>query len=1182
MLKSPAATLASGIPHILMTNGLSYIPEIQRPALGNIPAQHRPPIDKVYFKDHIDAIVAEHRHAAELGAAEEWRKGLFKKGKDAMADASRWEKWEAQIRPGSDVAMTLKEYDPSSFPDRLAEAKRKSAASQHQQPAALTNGKLGEVALRLSSIIHNPLSAATLLEDLATSHVYPRPRDAKPTEVILTHPPGTSPSHAPPFTPYLPQPGQHTQATPAIQQMAYPGIPAPPASQGWPPQQVSRPNHILQDPEERRQARKEEIERRCLQLDPPLDPSALPYMESFRNAMQIVQPMTDQAWATLEPLLLAQREAAELQAHHKAEQLAALRATLPSHGDDIYRNLKPAKELYDKDKEYDDVQEPLRRKLVEYVEEYVNTAWNGNPVLDSSTTPVFAANAILHVYKRYTEEDAAGLTPKPDLVAINARRRQDNQLESPFLSLDNMKWLFENKIRAYLDPTCSSIFLCAECLEESPKLEKWFAFEGLIQHFGAKHTTSFSRGNVTVYWQVAEWPAEPPFFPKPEDYIRPLLAILRKAAGFKGRGNAKNTPQPRRDAPYKAPVTIKSESFYNSNGHHGGAHGYSSSSYDQSNHHGANRGGWQSETQSPRFKVEQPDALDEVKADRFAADVREVWDALEGVSAKDMLNCIRVHTVFHHTNDRILSEFGVVPTLDIVTDAFAINAAMQPIKTAGGLACKQCVANQTDGSAGYQSYYSRIKSVKLYNLGGLINHFKIQHLPQMPYVIWMRDMMELPEAQLIKDLARVQGMDMEKFKLIAAAFPDALPDPVGALMADSTGISSDGRAISGAGVASKFMEGLTKKKPAQPQSRKKIKREGSDTPAARAGSQEGGFPEPLEHEYDPRKPMASREQDGEDDDARFDTDVARRKASAAKAAAAAATPNYFGLAPETLRAIQTLGIQQAPAVAGYGHGGSAGEVKMDRAPSVGRDDYAAAPAPAAPPPSTASNSNVQPNIAAILASLTNGGNAPPPLPSPQVTTPVEQNRGSRHSSISRSGHRSDGGVEQLYRSLSTSYPNQGQDRPSTSGYPAYTAPPPPPSTYYQPQQVQYRPSIEPPTPSPRYEMPPGHDLQAALQRNARHFSQNAAPPPQPSALAYAAAPSPQQAHIAPPRYAYPPQQYDDGYGQGYYASVPQPQPQQRTVYVDEHGREVQLIPVEQYGRYAQGPQGQEFFYGTGR
>ena len=98
---------------------------------------------KVYYHPDLVAIQHEENEAQQLGegAADEWRKGLYNKGKDAMADSARWEKWEAGLRLGANLAQVLREYDLSSFPHLVQEVQSRSAEAKAAQSSATTNGK---------------------------------------------------------------------------------------------------------------------------------------------------------------------------------------------------------------------------------------------------------------------------------------------------------------------------------------------------------------------------------------------------------------------------------------------------------------------------------------------------------------------------------------------------------------------------------------------------------------------------------------------------------------------------------------------------------------------------------------------------------------------------------------------------------------------------------------------------------------------------------------------------------------------------------------------------------------------------------------------------------------------------------------------------------------------------------
>ncbi|KAI7292081.1 hypothetical protein KC352_g2384, partial [Hortaea werneckii] len=116
LLVSPAASLRFGLPYAFRTPDLHFVPEMTRQLPGGIPSHLR--VAKVHYQDDVQTIQEEYEDVKGYGegTAEEWRKGLVTKGKEAMADAARWEKWESQIRLGADLPHALREYDLASFP----------------------------------------------------------------------------------------------------------------------------------------------------------------------------------------------------------------------------------------------------------------------------------------------------------------------------------------------------------------------------------------------------------------------------------------------------------------------------------------------------------------------------------------------------------------------------------------------------------------------------------------------------------------------------------------------------------------------------------------------------------------------------------------------------------------------------------------------------------------------------------------------------------------------------------------------------------------------------------------------------------------------------------------------------------------------------------------------------------
>ena len=110
---------------------------------GGIPASLR--VTRRYYQPDSNNIIQEYENAKTFGdgAAQEWNNGLETLGKEAMADAARWEKWESQMQLGSDLSQVLREYDLSSFPKYTAEVQSRSAGASVAQLIAVTNGKHG-------------------------------------------------------------------------------------------------------------------------------------------------------------------------------------------------------------------------------------------------------------------------------------------------------------------------------------------------------------------------------------------------------------------------------------------------------------------------------------------------------------------------------------------------------------------------------------------------------------------------------------------------------------------------------------------------------------------------------------------------------------------------------------------------------------------------------------------------------------------------------------------------------------------------------------------------------------------------------------------------------------------------------------------------------------------------------
>ena len=228
-------------------------------------------------------------------------------------------------------------------------------------------------------------------------------------------------------------------------------------------------------------------------------------MESFQNALLISTPLTESAWAVLKPRLLAQRDVAERDEADRMAQKSSLYAKYEQRRH-LDAQLKEEKEILDR--EWEEAQAPIRDQLAQFSDEIVHDKWDGGQAITYDTSPKFAVDVLIYVRQRFyaqvVEEDAAARSARRDVV-----RDPPNGPPTRRLILENMKYVFDTQIKKYTEQYRKELFLCHVC-ENS----KFYGFEGVVQHFAAKHTNALSLGSVVVHWK-ADWPEYPPFHPDP-------------------------------------------------------------------------------------------------------------------------------------------------------------------------------------------------------------------------------------------------------------------------------------------------------------------------------------------------------------------------------------------------------------------------------------------------------------------------------------------------------------------------------------------------------------------------------------------------------------------------------------------------------------------------------------------
>lgn len=720
--------LLPALPPIFVTDQLHVLrPRVMQ--TGVLPPNTQ--VTKFYWSEHINQIKNEFEQVKVLGsaAAEEWVKGLEIRGKQALADASRWEKWELagglnQVR----VSLSATKPDPPK--------------AENLAPVAFSP---------------KPLPGHHL-SNLTRSHEERQDKASNPNEI----PSLAGKSDAP------------------LQQ----------------PRPLGQQKRTKEEVAQLKAQRRADIERRAMLLDPPLTASVLAHIPSFQAALQLITPLDDNAWELLKPRLLAQRSDAEVREKENTANARALQDKLVTQN-----GSKPAREPREvPDQEWDDIQGPVRARISAYADEIIK-GWNNGEKVKRKNTPQFAADVLLYVRKRFYAEVA-----KDTAAAVAAGKEPIVEPpEGPWtqkLTLENMKWVFDMKVKPRTEQFRKELFLCNGCNPSGNV--KFFGFEGVIQHYAAKHTGVLSLGNVVVHWR-AEWPAVPPFSPDPRaielgQYGKSSSHSLPQTGATAQQGFAGYQPAPPAgygppgySAPFPAPplhyssgppVTVP-PTDYGGVGPHAYGAPYSSAAYPGSmtyssyppqfssgaayGSHGQTNAYVEPHTSGPASYDYGPypnlqDVFDSGRAkvpyktrlNAMAKIAKDTWFKLGGV--RKLHSSIKVSTVIHRIAKKFQKDYDEAASLSMFAEALSSHKDMRAVRVANDISCKACTSRRA------------------FTLVNLVTHFMAQHVegPEaqgLAPMDWRVDMVSLPDEACLAKVKR----KLQNNQAAHAVVEDAIP-----------------------------------------------------------------------------------------------------------------------------------------------------------------------------------------------------------------------------------------------------------------------------------------------------------------------------------------------------------------------------------------------------------------------
>ncbi|RSM18615.1 hypothetical protein CDV31_002544 [Fusarium ambrosium] len=720
--------LLPALPPIFVTDQLHVLPP-RVMQTGALPPNTQ--VTKFFWSEHINQIKNEFEQVKVLGSAatEEWVKGLEIRGKQALADASRWEKWE--LAGGLNYV-------------------RVSLSTTKPDPPKAENQNLGRVASLPKLLLNQPLSSST------RSHEEHQVRTSNPNEI-------------PSLT----------------------GKPDAPLQQPRPQGQQKRTKEEVAQLKAQRRA---DIERRAMLLNPPLTASVLAHIPSFQAALQLITPLDDNAWELLKPRLLAQRSEAEVRERENTANARALQETQQNGS-------KPAREPREvPDQEWDDIQGPVRARISAYADEIIK-GWNNGEKVKRKNTPQFAADVLLYVRKRFYAEVA-----KDAAAAVAAGKEPIVEPpEGPWtqkLTLENMKWVFDMKVKPRTEQFRKELFLCNGC-NPSGNL-KFFGFEGVIQHYAAKHTGVLSLGNVVVHWR-AEWPAAPPFSPDPRaielgQYGKSSSHSLPQTGAAAQQGFASYQPAPPAgygppgySAPFPAPPLHYSSgppatmppTDYGGVVPHAYGTPYSSASYPDTmayssyppqfssgaayGSHGQTNAYVEPRTSGPgsydygsypnhqgAFDAQRPKVPYKTRLNAMAKIAKDAWFKLGGV--KKLHPSIKVSTVIHRIAKNFQENYDEEASLSMFAEALSSHKDMRAVRTANDISCKTCTSRRA------------------FTLVNLVTHFMTQHVegPEaqgLTPMDWQVDMVSLPDEACLAKVKRKLQNNQAAHAIVEDAIP---------------------------------------------------------------------------------------------------------------------------------------------------------------------------------------------------------------------------------------------------------------------------------------------------------------------------------------------------------------------------------------------------------------------------
>jgi hypothetical protein len=238
--------------------------------------------------------------------------------------------------------------------------------------------------------------------------------------------------------------------------------------------------------EELKSQRRADIEARVAQLQSPIPPNVLSDLPSFQIALQKIEPFHDKEWKRLKSQLLAQYKKMK-KTEKKSTSIA--KASEKHQSEDIAKDNKGLTH-----QGWHNTDTLVRIRISTLTDQFLRDHWGERQGIKQKDCAQFTIEVFAYVHKQFYAEFS----------------KADDASSTRRLILDDMKWIFDNKIKSLINHHPQEFFFCSKCLNS-----KLFGFHAVVQHYASKHAEKKLRNQ---HWR-AEWTEEPLFRSSPMQQV---------------------------------------------------------------------------------------------------------------------------------------------------------------------------------------------------------------------------------------------------------------------------------------------------------------------------------------------------------------------------------------------------------------------------------------------------------------------------------------------------------------------------------------------------------------------------------------------------------------------------------------------------------------------------------------